>query len=149
MLAMFIGFPILVSAIVIGVMHWSKSVLPNSEIHSSQADMPGVIGHPENHWSQLGMPGFLVAANALLYLMASGVVLKPHRWKWLLVPVMLTAPVLIAPSIPYPAVKPELTPIFESLPPVMLCVGAVWFLSGAISLLLFMRHNPVPSAETP
>lgn len=147
LMAMFIGLLILLSAIVIGLMFWGGSVLPYSEIHPSQEGVPGVIRHPGNDWSQLGMAGFLVATNALLYLMASGVALKPHRWKWLLVPVMLIAPILIAPSFPRP--KPQLTQTFDSLPPVMLCLGAVWFLSGAISLMLFMRHNPAPSAATP
>jgi hypothetical protein len=138
----------LVCAVVIGLMYWSKSVLPYSEIQSPRAGLPDLMRHPVNDWSQLGMAGFLVATNAVLYLMASGVALKPHRWKWLLVPVMLFAPILIAPAIPYPAIRIEMATTFESLPPVMLCVGAVWLLSGGISLILFVRHNPAPSAKT-
>jgi len=31
----------------------------------------------------------------------------------------------------------------------MLSLGLVWFLSGAASLMSFIRHNPLPPAETP
>jgi hypothetical protein len=129
LLAMCIGLPLFVFAIVFGLLYGTKLLLH----------------HPEFHWSQLGMPVFLVACNALLYLMASGVVLKPNRWKWFLVPLMLLVPILVAPAIPYPAANPGSSPMLDQLPPVMLCIGSVWFLSGAIALLLFMHHNRLPA----
>jgi hypothetical protein len=129
LLAMFIGLPLFAFAIVFGLLYGTKLLLH----------------HTEFHWSQLGMPVFLVACNALLYLMASGVVLKPNRWKWFMVPLMLLVPILVGPAIAYPATSSGSFPMFEPLPPVMLCIGGLWFLSGAIALILFMHHNRLPA----
>jgi hypothetical protein len=60
---------------------------------------------------------------------------------------LLIGPILIPPLIPYPAVESELFSIFQALPPVMLSIGMVWFLSGAATLIWFIRHNPLPSTE--
>jgi hypothetical protein len=79
--------------------------------------------------------------------MGSGVVLKPNRWKWFVLPLMLVAPILVAPAIPHPPTN-TLTEIFALLPPVMLCVASVWLFSGTLTLMLFIRRNPVPSART-
>jgi hypothetical protein len=133
MLLMFVGIPILVCGVVFGLMYLDKSVMRHMEIQ----------------WPQLGILSFLVATNAILYLMGNGIAIKQHRWKWLVLPIMLIGPIVIAPAIPYPAVKPELIPILEPFPPVMLSLGLVWFLSGAASLMSFIRHNPLPPAETP
>lgn len=127
-----VGLPLIVFGLVFGLMNWGTSLMR----------------HPEIHWSELGLPGFLVAVNALLYFMASGMVLRPQRWKWFVMPLMLVVPILVAPAIPYPATRPELVRLFDPVPPVMLCLGAVWLLSGAITLVLFLRHNPLPAAET-
>ena len=105
--------------------------------------------HMETQWPQLGILSFLVATNAILYLMGNGVAIKQHRWKWLVLPIMLIGPIVIAPAIPFPAIKPELIPILEPFPPVMLSLGLVWFLSGAATLISFIRHNPTPPAEIP
>ncbi len=133
LVVVFLGVPMLVFGIAFGLMYWSKGLMRLTEIH----------------WSELGMPSFLVATNALLYLMGSGVMLKRHRWKWLVLAVMLVMPILVAPAIPYPATKPELTTILTPLPPMFLCIGSVWFLSGAITLIVFMRQNAPAAAETP
>jgi len=130
--AMFLIPPILLCGVVFGLMYWSKPVLRPADIS----------------WPELGIPSFLVGINAVLYLMGSGVAIKQHRWKWAVLPIMLMAPILIAPAIPYPASPPGLTPMFESLPPVMLSIGLVWFLSGAATLVLFIWHNPLPGMET-
>ena len=106
--------------------------------------------HTEIHWPQLGVLSFLVATNAILYLMGNGVAIRQHRWKWLVLAIMLIGPIMVAPAIPYPVVKPELMPTLELFPPqVMLVMGLVWFLSGAATLILFIRHNPLPPVETP
>lgn len=133
LLGLFIGLPLLVFGVVFGLMYWSKRATRHAEIH----------------WSQLGMPCFLVATNVALYFMGSGVVLKPNRWKWCVVPAMLLVPVLVAPAIPQPVIPGSMTTIFNPVLPVMLCLGGVWLLSGAITLALFMRRNPVPSADAP
>src|SRR5208282_5471083 len=66
LLLMFVGIPILVCGVVFGLMYWSKSVMR----------------HAEFHWPQLGVLSFLVATNAVLYLMGNGVAIRQHRWKW-------------------------------------------------------------------
>lgn len=127
-----LGVPILVFGVVFGLAHWSQPL----------TDEPGI------RWSAWAVPGFLVAANAVLYLMASCVALKPHRWKWWLLPAMVAAPLLLAPAIPRPARITEFDASLAPLPPVMLCLGLVWFLSGTIGLVLFLRQHPLP-AERP
>jgi hypothetical protein len=115
------------------VLYSSKSVLHQTTVH----------------WSDWGVVCFLVACNAALYLMANGVAIKLYRWKWLVLPIMLVGPILLAPAIPYPADQPGLIPLFEQMPPVMICLGLVWFLSGSATLLSFIRHHPPPSAQNP
>ena len=63
--------------------------------------------------------------------------------------IMRIGPIAVAPAIPYPAVGPELMPILGPFPPVMLSMGLVWCLSGAATLISFIRHNPLPPIETP
>lgn len=126
-----IGLPLLVFGLVFGLMYWNRPAMRYTEFH----------------WSELGLPSFLVATNLALYFMGSGVVLKPNRWKWFLLPAMVLAPVLVAPAIPRPVMPGSMTTMFDTVLPVMLCLGLVWLLSGAATLGLFMRRNPVPSAE--
>ena len=132
--AAFIVVLMFVFGLVFGLVYGSKSLVQHAEIQ----------------WPQLGVATFLVATNAVLYLMASGVLLKPYRWKWFVLPVMLLAPILLAPAIPYPPAppsNPESTAYCYPLMPVILCLGVVWFLSGAITLVLFIRRNPRPADE--
>jgi hypothetical protein len=126
-----LGILLLLCAAVLGVLLMSKSILHLRTMR----------------WSECGLVCFLVACNAALYLMANGIAFKQHPWKWLVVPAMLIGPILLAPAIPYPATQPELLPLFEQMPPAMICLGLVWFLSGSFTLLSFVRHNPIPSAE--
>lgn len=126
--AMFAGIPICVFGCVIGLALWNRSLLQRTELQG-----PQVV-----------MASFLVATNALLYIMGGGLALKPNRWKWLLLPVMILAPILLAPVIPNPATGPSVPVIFQGMSPVMLCLGAVWFLSGLIALAIFVRANPLP-----
>jgi hypothetical protein len=133
LLLMFVGIPILVCGVVFGVMYWSKSVMRHTEIQ----------------WPQLGILSFLVASNAMLYLMGNGVAIKQHRWKWLVLAILVVGPITVAPAIPHPDVGPEMTPILGPFPPVMLYMGLVWCLSGAATLISFIWHNPLPPIETP
>jgi hypothetical protein len=133
LLLIFIGFPILVGGFVFWLWYLSESVMRHTEIQ----------------WTQMGALSFLVATNAILYLMGNGIAIKQHWWKWLALAIMLIGPIVVASAIPSAAIQPELTPILKLFPPpVMLFLGLVWFLSGATTLLLFIRHNPLPSAET-
>ena len=129
----FVGIPILVCGVVIGVVYWSKSVMRHTEIK----------------WPQLGILSFLVASNANLYWMGNGVAIKQHRWKWLVLAILLVGPIVVVTAIPYPDVGPEMTPILGPFPPVMLSMGLVWCLSGAATLISFIRHNPLPPIEAP
>jgi hypothetical protein len=54
---------------------------------------------------QLGFASFLVGTNAVLYLQGNAVTIKQHRWKWLMLVLMLIAPIPLAPFIPYPPQK--------------------------------------------
>jgi hypothetical protein len=129
-LAIFLGAAILVCGAVFGLIYLRKLARPFTEFH----------------WPQMGVSGFLVATNALLYLMANGVAFKQHRWKWLLLAIMLVGPILAGPAIPLPASQLGMSSTFAPLLPVMLSVGVVWFLSGAATLMWFIWHNP-PSSE--
>jgi len=130
---MMVAVQLLACGLVFGLVYLSKSVMR----------------HTEADWSQLGIISFLVGTNAILYLQGNGVAIKQHQWKWLMLAALLIGPIVVAPLIPYPAVESELISIFEQLPPVMLSIGMVWFLSGVATLGLFVRHNPLPLAETP
>ncbi len=133
LLLMFVGIPIMVCAGVFGLMYLNSSVMRHTEIH----------------WPELGILSFLVAINAILYLMGNGVAIKQHHWKWLVLGIMLIGPIAVTPAIPYPDVGPDMTPILGPFPPVMLSMGLVWCLSGAATLISFIRHNPLPSTESP
>jgi hypothetical protein len=130
---MMVGIPLLVCGLVFGLMYLSKSV----------------VRHAEVHWPQLGFITLLVGTNAILYLQGNGLAMKQHRWKWLVLVALLIGPIALSPLIPYPAAESELSSVFEQLPPVMLCIGMLWSLSGAITLIGFVRHNPLPVAERP
>jgi hypothetical protein len=109
-----------------------------------------VLNHTETHWSHLGVLGFFLATNALLYLMGNGAVIRQQWWKWLVLVLLLIGPIVAAPAIPHPPIKPDLTPMLDIFPPgAVLFLGLVWFLSGATTLILFIRHNPLPEAEAP
>jgi hypothetical protein len=89
------------------------------------------------------MSTVIVASNGLLYLMINGASIRRYKWKWLLLPVLLIAPLFASAIIPEPAVNFDLTNV-RSLTPVMIAIGLVWFLSGTVTLGVFMRQNPLP-----
>jgi len=132
MAVLFIGGPLLAGALVLWLMYLSNSAVRSTELR----------------WPHLGMVSLMIATNLILYLMANAVALKRHRWKWLAVLIMLIGPIIVARTIPSPPAQPGMAPILDLFPPpVMLSIGLVWFLSGGITLVLFMRHNPLPPAE--
>lgn len=131
---LFIGVPLLLGGLVFGVIYLSKAVMSHTEIH----------------WSHLGVLSFFLATNAILYLMGNGVAIKQYRWKWLVLVILLVGPIVAAPAIPYPPIKPELAATLDLFPPgALLFLGVAWFLSGAATLILFIRHNPLLEAEAP
>lgn len=132
--AMFFGIPLLLFGLVFAGMYLSKAAVRETEIH----------------WPHLGALSFLLMANAVLYLMGNGLALKQHKWKWLMLVLLLIGPVLVAPIIPHPDIKPELAPVLELFPPTAtLFMGLIWFVSGAVTLILFMRHYPLQCAPAP
>jgi uncharacterized membrane protein len=131
---LFVGVPVFLCGLVFGVIYLSKSVMSHTEIH----------------WSHLGVLSFFLATNAILYLMGNGVAIRQHRWKWLVLVLLLVGPIVAMRTIPYPPVKPDLMPMLDLFPPgAILFLGLMWFLSGAATLLLFIRRNPLPDAEAP
>ncbi len=134
MVLMFVGIPILLGGLVLGLVYLSKSAIPHTEIH----------------WTQVAALSFMVVSNAALFLMGNAVAIKQHPWKWLALATLVIGPVVVAFTVPYSPARPELVPILELFPPpVTLFIGLVWFLSGGITLISFIVHNPLPSAETP
>lgn len=125
-----IGLPIMVCGVVFGLMYLGHTAMR----------------HALFQWPQLGVASFLIGTNAILFLMGNGVVIREQKWKWLALAGLILAPILLAPLIPYPANQSELLPTIH---PVMLSLGMVWFLSGVITLIIFIRHNPPPATETP
>ena len=99
--------------------------------------------HDDRGWRELTMSTVIVASNGLLYLMINGASIRRYKWKWLLLPVLLIAPLFASAIIPEPAVNFDLTNV-RSLTPVMIAIGLVWFLSGTVTLGVFMRQNPLP-----
>jgi hypothetical protein len=78
---------------------------------------------------------------AILYLMFNAVSIKEHRWKWICFVLILIMPPVIGYLHP--------GNFFEMSPPAMLFQGSVYFLSGVITLIWFLRgHQPIaPDAE--
>jgi cytochrome bd-type quinol oxidase subunit 2 len=127
---LFIGVPLLVCGVTLGIVYLSHQAVPRAM-----------------SWTELGVLSFLTGTNAILYLMINAVALKQHRWKWIAVVLMVLLPILIAPASPYPHNNTDLPEILKQFPPVTLSISLVWLLSGALTLALFIRHNPVPEAE--
>ena len=127
LLLLFVGIPVLVGGVVFGLIYLSKSVTSNGEIS----------------FPQVGLLTFFVASNAGLYLMCNAVAIRQYPWKWLVLVVLALGPIGIALALPDNTVELAL-PVPR---PVMLFLGLMWFVSGAATLVSFLRHNPVPSAE--
>jgi hypothetical protein len=106
-----------------------------SSAHHAAARASGTSSRSD----QLLFVGWLM--NAILYLMFNAVSIKEHRWKWICFVLILVMPPIIG----------HLHPgnFLQMSPPVMLFQGSVYFLSGVITLIWFLRHHqpPVPEAE--
>ncbi len=76
---------------------------------------------------------------ALLYLMLNAVSIREHRWKWLLVVLLVLGSLAIGWWVP--------GNYFERSRPLILFLGLVCFISGGVTLISFLRHHPVPPVE--
>ena len=129
---LFAGIPVLLGGVVFGLFYLGKSV----------------TSHLKLNWPTLAVLGFVIATNAILYLMGNAVAIKRHRWKWLALVLMLLGPIGVVSLVPFPAVKPDLLPVLQLFPPqVMLFMGLVWFMSGLVTLVFFIRDNPPPAPD--
>lgn len=110
--------------------------LAQSQMHRSGATSPGTMSRP----LKIILAGY-GPLNALLYLMMNAVSIKEHRWKWLLLILILLGPVGICYFVPGNFITVSR--------PVMLFLGLVCFSSGAVTLFSFLRHHqpPAPGAE--
>jgi membrane-associated protease RseP (regulator of RpoE activity) len=92
-------------------------------------------------FSRLGMLTVLVASNALLYAMANGALFQKYRWKWLLLVVMVLAPLGTSMTVAGQG-------WVELSKPVILTASLVWLVSGLATLVAYLRHTSPPSLET-
>jgi hypothetical protein len=132
LLAVAIGGAIVVGLIVFGLIHLIQSTMHHSEVT----------------WQEWVFRGLLIGANPLLYLMSNAAMIRQQWWKWFLLAAMFLLPLLAAPLIPPPVIAPGLVSAFATAPPIILCLGAVWFVSGFATLIAFVVHNPIPSAPS-
>jgi hypothetical protein len=129
---LFVVLPLLALGLIIGIFYLSR----------------GLMKSPEYHWPQLGLMGFVLACNAMMYLMSNALGIRRQWWKWLMLALMLVGPGAVLTAVPFPAAPPEMKPVLESFPPqVMLFLGLAWISSGLISLICFVRQYPLPAPE--
>lgn len=132
LIVLFAVLPLLASGVIVGIFYLSRGLMRIGELH----------------WPQLGLMGFILAANAMLYFMGNAAGIKQQWWKWLVLALMIVGPVGVLATAPYPAALPQLKPVLEAFPPqVMLFLGLAWMLSGLISLICFVRHHPLPARD--
>jgi hypothetical protein len=115
-------------------------------IHAASPSAPhAVAAAAAGHAEPSRGDRLLIAGNglmgAILYLMFNAVSIREHRWKWLCFILILAMPPVIG----------HLHPgnFFEMSPPATLFQGSVYLLSGAITLVWFLRlhHLIAPAAE--
>jgi len=128
----FVAVLLLVGGIVLGVIWLAKSMTL----------------HTDWDWHQSAGLVILVVSNALLYLMFNAVAIRRYKWKWIALAFMLIAPILVNARIPGPTNQPP-TALLGIRPPVLTAIGLVWFLSGALTLIAFIRQNPLPKEPAP
>lgn len=129
--AVFAGIPLLACGIVFAWIYLTKAVMHQAELE----------------WSEWGYIGFLTVANALLYLMIAAASFRRHSWKLLVLLALLIGPMVVAVKLPGPVAAPGT--LFEHFPPVGIFMGLAWFLSGAVTLIWFIMHHPLPETERP
>src|ERR1041384_2366149 len=81
---LFAGIPVLLGGVVFGLFYLGKSV----------------TSHLKLNWPTLAVLGFVIATNAILYLMGNAVAIKRHRWKWLALVLMLLGPIGVVSLVP-------------------------------------------------
>ena len=109
--------------------------MAQSQAHHSVATTPGTPSHASKI-----MPTVFIVSNAIMYLMINAVSIREHRWKWLLLVLL----VLGATGICFLA-RGNYTELFR---PLGLFLGLIWFISGAITLVSFINHHQPPAPET-
>jgi hypothetical protein len=77
--------------------------------------------------------------NAFLYLMMNAVSIKEHRWKWPLSVLLALGPLAFALWVPGDYIQVSR--------PATLFIGLVCFISGIVTLVLFLRRHPATPAE--
>jgi hypothetical protein len=123
----------------IALVHWLRPEMIHvapSFAHHAAAPASGTTSRSD----QLLIAG-VGLMNALLYLMFNAVSIKEHRWKWICFVLILVMPPIIG--------HLHRGNYLQMSPPVMLFQGSVYFLSGVITLVWFLRHHqpPAPEAE--
>ena len=100
-----------------------------------------LMKHPDALNLALAGYVFYLAVWPLMYAFLIWFMGRGHRWKWGLLAVMALGLIVIGVrgSGHY-----NYTEVSR---PVILYVGSVWVLSGVITLVLYLRHNPPPAPE--
>ncbi len=132
---------IIVAAVIAAVLGVTLPLLMRSEIaHAAQAP-PAAGGATVGAPSLTGtmMKFGLGLTSAALYLMINAVSIKEHRWKWLLLALIVIVPPGMCYFIP--------GNYLQVSRPMTLFLGVVWFISGVITLASFLRHHQGPVSE--
>lgn len=85
--------------------------------------------------------------NPLLYLMINAVAVKDYKWKWIGFALLALGPLTIVTVLP--EVWEELSKPNVAVPNTLsFFISAVWLISGALTLALFMIRHPKTQAST-
>jgi len=108
----------------------AQSQIPNAGV----AAVPGIMSPT----AKIILAGF-GPLNAVFYLMMNAVSIKEHRWKWLVMVLILLGPMGICFMVP--------GSFIEVSRPVMLFLGLMALCSGVVTLGWFLRHHQPPAPE--
>jgi hypothetical protein len=151
MLLVVIGILLVLGGIVLGAIRLATPMVHADRdwrelASSSSKSGPSPVVHADRDWRELGALTVIVGSNALFYLVINGVAIRRYKWKWILLTIMLIAPIFANAIIPEPQNGYDLGHL-QGFSPVFITLGLVWFLSGAITLAAFMRQNPLPEEQ--
>ena len=110
--------------------------MAQSQANHSGATSPDTLSHTGKI-----MLAVLIVSNTILYLMLNAVSIREHRWKWLLLILIVLGPAGICYFVP--------GNFIELSRPVTLFLGLAGLISGGVTLRSFLRHHqpPAPEAE--
>jgi uncharacterized protein YjeT (DUF2065 family) len=98
----------------------------------------------QNFVQTIGMMSALVF-NPILYLMFNAVSLREHAWKWFGLLALAVGPLTIVTL--FPQVWHELANANVAVPNTLLFfISAVWLVSGAVTLVLYLLRHPKTQA---